>query len=119
MTALLRDVRYGLRAMAKRPGFAAVAVLTLALGIGANTAIFSVVHAVLLRPLPFDDAGRLVYLTERNTQQDGVSLSWPDYADWREQNRSFEKLAAYNRDSYNLTGDGDPERLPAAQVSAH
>jgi putative ABC transport system permease protein len=118
MNALLRDLRYGLRAMLKRPGFTVVAVLTLALGIGANTAIFSVVHAVLLRPLPFDDAGRLVYLTERNTQQEGLSLSWPDFADWRGQSRAFERMAAYNRDSYNLTGFGDPERLPAAQVSA-
>jgi putative ABC transport system permease protein len=118
MGTLLRDVRYGLRALAKRPGFTLVAVLTLALGIGATTAIFSVVHAVLLRPLPFDDAGRLVYLTERNTQQESLSFSWPDFADWREQSRAFERVAAYNRDSYNLTGDGDPERLPAAQVSA-
>ena len=118
MNTLLRDVRYGLRVLWGSPGFTLVAVAVLALGVGATAAIFSVVNAVLLRPLPFDEADRLVFLTERNTQQDGVSLSWPDFTDWRAQNRVFEKVAAYNRDSYNLTGGGEPERLLAAQVSA-
>ena len=118
MDNLLRDLRFGLRVLLKRPGFALVAVLTLALGIGANTAIFSVVHAVLLRPLPFAETDRLVYLTERNPQLASVSLSWPNFTDWRAQNSVFEKMAVYNRDSYNLTGRGDPERLFAAQASA-
>ncbi|MFL6207307.1 MAG: ABC transporter permease [Pyrinomonadaceae bacterium] len=118
MSTLWQDVRYSLRVWLKRPGFTVVAVLSLALGIGANTAIFSVVQAVLLRPLPFAEADRLVYLTERNTQLDGVSLSWPNFTDWRAQNHVFEKIAAYNRDSYNLTSGGDPERLLAAQASA-
>jgi predicted permease len=118
MGTLMRDIRYALRLLWKRPGFALVAILTLGLGIGANTAIFSVVHAVLLRPLPFNEADRLVFLTERNTQSESVSLSWPNFTDWRAENSVFEKMAVYNRDSYNLTGSGDPERLLAAQASA-
>ena len=119
MDSLLQDLRFGVRVLLKRPGFTLIAVLTLALGIGATTAIFSVVHAVLLRPLPFAEAERLVYLTERNTQLDNVSLSWPNFTDWRAQQSVFENLAVYNRDSYNLTrADAEPERLPAAQTSA-
>src|ERR1051326_2696086 len=118
MNTLLQDVRFGVRVLRRSPGFTAVAVLVTALGLGATTAIFSVVSAVLLRPLPFDEADRLVSLTERDAQHESVSLSWPDFADWRAQSRTFERLAAYNRDSYNLTGDGEPERLQAAQASA-
>jgi putative ABC transport system permease protein len=118
MGAIWQDIRYGVRVLLRRPGFTAAAVFVTALGLGASTAIFSVVSAVLLRPLPFDEADRLVYLTARDAQHESVSLSWPDFADWRAQSRAFERVAAYNRDSYNLTGDGAPERLQAAQVTA-
>src|SRR5215475_10384340 len=97
MHSFWQDVRYGLRMLAKNPGFSAVAVLTLALGIGANTTIFSVVNAVLLQPLPFQEPDRLVSVTgsdSRNNEQ-GRPLSYPDFADVRSQNRSLESVAAY------------------------
>lgn len=97
METLLQDVRYGLRNLARQPGFAATALLTLALGIGATTAIFSVVNAVVLRPLPFADAGRLVAVSNRyaRTGLTGATVSGPDVLDWREQSRSFAVLAHY------------------------
>jgi putative ABC transport system permease protein len=117
MDTLWQDLRFGVRMLIKSPGVTAVAVLTLALGIGANTAIFSVVNAVLLRPLPYEQSDRLVFLYERGTQMD-MSISYPNFTDWRTQNRVFEKIGVYNRASYNLTGVGDAERLRAGQVSA-
>ena len=89
---MLADIRYGLRQLAKHPGFTIVAVLTLALGIGANTAIFSVVNAVLLRPLPYPEPERLVYLNETVSGTD-TSIALPNYVDWRNDSRSFEHLA--------------------------
>ncbi len=89
MESLLKDIRYGIRGLLKRPGFTAIAVITLALGIGANTAIFSVINAVLLRPLPFHDAEELVTLWERNPKQ-GYEQNPPaagNFVDWRDQNR--------------------------------
>jgi putative ABC transport system permease protein len=118
MQTLWQDLRYGARMLLKRPGFTFVAVITLALGIGANTAIFSVVNAVLLRPLPYNEADRLVYLRERHPQYEEMSISYPDFADWRARNRVFESIGVYNFGSYNLTGAGEPERLQAAQGSA-
>jgi predicted permease len=118
MNTLLQDLRYGLRTLAKNPGFSAVAVLTLALGIGANTAIFSVVNGVLLRPLPYKDPGRLVVLGERTPEFDMMSFSYPNFVDWQEQNHSFEGMAAFNWQDYNLTGTGDPEHLNGKRVSA-
>jgi putative ABC transport system permease protein len=118
MQTLLQDLRFGARMLLKRPGFTLVAVITLALGIGANTAIFSVVNAVLLRPLPYDEADRLVYLRERHPQYEEMSISYPDFTDWRARNRVFESIGVYNFASYNLTGGGEPERLQAAQGSA-
>lgn len=119
MQDLLRDIRYGLRALGKRPGFTAIVVITLALGIGANTAIFSVVNAVLLRPLPYDDADRLVYVTERDPKSAfNVPFSYPDFTDWRAQNHVFESFGVYNFRDYNLTGIGEPERLQTGQASA-
>jgi putative ABC transport system permease protein len=100
------------------PGFTAVAVLALALGIGANTAIFSVVNGVLLRPLPYEESERLVFLNERSQQMEELSIAWPNYVDWRAQQSSFERIGVYNRNSYNLTGSGEPERLLAGQVSS-
>ncbi|MBZ5553304.1 MAG: ABC transporter permease [Acidobacteriia bacterium] len=118
METLLQDLRYGLRLLANNPGFTLVALLALALGIGANCAIFSVVNAVLLRPLPYPESNRLIFLAEREPQLDGMSVAYPNFSDWREQNTVFEKIAVFRRQSYNLTGTGEPERLIGGQVSA-
>ena len=88
MRTLWQDARYGLRVLFKNPAFTFVAVLTLALGIGANTAIFSVVNGVLLRPLPYKDPDRLVRLGEWSRQVPGMSISYPNFKDWRDQNRA-------------------------------
>ena len=115
---LWQDLRYGARMLLKQPLFTLVAVIALALGIGANSAIFSVVNGILLRPLPYDESERLMSLSERGQQMDGMSISYPNYTDWKAQNQTFDQIAVYNRASYNLTGIGDPERLVAAQASA-
>jgi predicted permease len=114
MATFIQDVRYGLRTLAKNPGFTAVALLTLALGIGANTAIFSVVNGVLLQPLPYPGAKRLVMTYE----SDGNSLAYPNFLDWRRENHCFTDIAASLRHDFILTGSGQPERLNAQQVSA-
>jgi putative ABC transport system permease protein len=115
-----QDVRYGLRVLAKSPGFTCVVVLTLALGIGANTAIFSVVSAVLLRPLPFPQPDRIVSIHEVDMRsgETGRPLSYPDFADLRAQSHSLEALAAYDESSSTLTGLGDPVHLSVGIVSA-
>jgi len=118
MRTLWQDLRYGARMLLKNPGITAIVVIALALGIGANTAIFSVINAVLLRPLPYAEAERLVLLNEASQQLDEMSISYPNFTDWRNQNHSFEKIGVYNRASYNLTGAGDAERIQAGQVSA-
>jgi putative ABC transport system permease protein len=119
---LLRDVRYGARVLLKSPGFTAVAVLTLALGIGANTAIFSVVDAVMLRPLPYPEPERLVMLWTSMKGQ-GVSRAgsaMPDYREWRDQTQSFDGLAAFYYGDFNLSGGGaEPERAQGARVTAN
>ena len=114
----MRDLRYALRLLAARPAFSAVAVLTLALGIGANTAIFTVVNAVLLRPLPFRDADRLVLLLERAAQFPVQTTSWLNYVDWRDQSRSFDAVAAVRAFTMTLSGGSEPERLPAKMATA-
>jgi putative ABC transport system permease protein len=114
----MRDLRYAIRVLLARPGFSAVAILTLALGIGANTAIFTVVNAVLLRPLPFRDAHQLVLLIERTSQFPTVTTSWQNYVDWRDQSRSFEAVAAVRSLTMTLTGQGEPDRLAAKMVTA-
>ena len=120
MRTLWQDVRYGARMIWKRPGFTAVVVLALALGIGANTAIFSVVNAVLLRPLPFQDPERIVVVSEtvRRETVERRPLSYPDFVDWREQNQVFAELAAFDTASLTLTGSGEPERVEGEIVSA-
>ena len=116
---LAQDLRYGLRQLRRNPGFTAVAVLTLALGIGANTAIFSVVNGVLLNPLPYRQPDRLVALYSRAADSSRGSISYPNFLDWVRDNRSFSALAAYRPYSFNLTGEGEPERVPAEMVSAN
>jgi putative ABC transport system permease protein len=119
MNGIFQDVRYALRSLRKTPGFTVVAVLTLALGIGANTAIFSVVDAVLLRPLPFRAPNRLVMVWERRPQRDHVVASYPDFRDWRDRSRSFDGMAAFSAWTHNLTGAGSPERVESAVVSTN
>ncbi|TAM83926.1 MAG: ABC transporter permease [Acidobacteria bacterium] len=118
MSMLIQDVKYGLRQLGRNPGFTAIAVLTLALGIGANTAIFSVVNAVLLNPLPYSQPDRLVALYSRTSQFPNSSISYPNFLDWVRLNHSFSALAAYRQDSFTLTGVGEPERVPVELVSA-
>src|SRR5690349_17527192 len=116
----LHDVRYAARLQRKNPGFTIVAVIALALGIGANTAIFSVVNTVLLRPLPYKDPERLVLVWEDATKQ-GYPRDTPaaaNFVDWRDQNHVFEGMAAISDESFNLTGAGEPERLQGHTVSA-
>ncbi len=114
----MSDLRYAIRVLLARPGFSAVAILTLALGIGANTAIFTVVNAVLLRPLPFREPDQLVMLLERTTQLPTVTTSWQNYVDWRDQTRSYEAVGAMRSLTMTMTGDGEPDRIPARMVSA-
>ena len=113
-----QDVRYGVRMLLKNPAVTIIVIIALALGIGANTAIFSVVNAVLIRPLPYAESERLVFLNEKSPVLDEMSVSYPNFSDWREQNHSFEKMGVYNRASYNLTGAGEAERIVTGQVSA-
>jgi predicted permease len=116
---LWQDLRYGLRLLAKNPGFTAVAVLTLALGIGANTAIFSVVDSVLLRPLPFKQSEQLVVLFTKDSHAARNWVSYPDFQDWRQQSKNFDAIAAWVPQSVNLTGQGEPKRVVGAFVSAN
>ncbi len=118
LTTLFQDVRYGARMLLKNPGITFIVVLALALGIGANTAIFSVVNAVLLSPLPYEESDRLVFLNEKSPVLDEMSISYPNFTDWRNQNKVFEKIGVYNRSSYNLTGWGEAERITTGQMSA-
>src|SRR5215469_11948199 len=113
LESLLQDLRYGLRQLRRAPALTAVAVLTLALGLGANTAMFSVINAVLLRPLPYRDPDQLVRVLDANPSKGfpHFSSSPPNFLDWREQAQSFTGMAALTNDSYTLTGKGDPARL--------
>lgn len=116
---LWQDARYAVRSLRKHPGFTVIAVLTLALGIGANTAIFSVINAVLLRPLPYENPDRLVVLLETVSNRP-IGVSYPNFVDWRSQNTVFENIAAVRpRESFNLTGAGESERLQGRLVSAN
>jgi len=119
MTGLAQDIRYALRQLHKSPGFATVTVITLTLGIGANTAIFSVVNAVLLNPLPFHDASRIVSMFEETQNFAKGSISYPNFLDWQRDNRSFEAMAAYRGTDGSITGVGQPENVRAQRVSAN
>ena len=110
MQTFWQDVQYGVRMLLKNPGFAIVAIVTLALGIGANTALFSVVNGVLLNPLPYYEPERLVALYAKSNEFSQSSIAYPNFLDWQRENRSFNAIAAFRADDLNLTGVGDPER---------
>ncbi|MDB6170653.1 MAG: hypothetical protein JWM88_3517 [Verrucomicrobia bacterium] len=115
---MLSDFRFALRQLFKTPGFTTVAVVTLALGIGANTAIYSLVESVLLRPLAYPEPDRLVVMWEDEAGFPGASIAWPDLRDWQRDNTAFSALGGYRRDNFTLTGLGQPEMLTGARVNA-
>ncbi len=121
METFLHDALYAVRMLRKNLGFTVVALMALALGIGANTAVFSVVNAVLIRPLPYEDPDRLMMVFESNPQKGWKQFvaSPANFLDWREQNQVFEQIAATSRASFNLTGEGEPERIPGSSVSGN
>ena len=119
MRNFIQDLRYGIRMLAKRPGFTLIAALTLALGVGANTAIFSAVNAVLLKPLPFPESQQLVDLSETFKPDGFGSVSVPNLEDWKNQNTVFAGIAAYSFTSFNLEGGDTPQRIPGINVSAN
>ena len=118
LESIIADTRYGLRMLLKHKGFALVAVLTLALGIGANTAIFSVVNTVLLRPLPYPHADRMVYLSEWSQDVPDLSIALANFYDWQRMNTVFDSMVAYRMENMNLVGSGPPQRLAVRQVTA-
>ncbi|MBA2339771.1 MAG: ABC transporter permease, partial [Pyrinomonadaceae bacterium] len=120
MSTLWQDVRYGARMLFKAPGFTLVAVLSLALGIGVNTTIFSMVNALILRPLPYEEPGRLVVVQQTQLRQEirGGVVSLGDFVDWRNENSAFDPIAAYYERSFNLAGENEPERVRGASISA-
>jgi putative ABC transport system permease protein len=119
MDSILQDLRHGVRVLLRTPGFTFLALLTLALGIGANTAVFSVVNAVLLRPLPFEKPQEIVTLWEGRPREGPGhgAISAMNFVDWRRMSKSFSSIAMYASGHYNLTGTGDAERVPGSQVS--
>src|SRR5258708_37623655 len=119
MNNLLKDLRYGIRSLSKHPGFTAIVVATLALGIGANTAIFSLVHAVLLRSLPFPDSDKLIVLKDQNgkTGETLPTVSPADFFDWKRQSQSFATMAAHSGWSITLLEGGESELIPAERVT--
>ena len=120
MNTLFQDLRYAVRMLLKNPGFTAVAIIALALGIGADTAIFSVVNAILLRPLPYKTPDRIAMIWMNNPKL-GVEQDWhsyPNYTDYKEQNQTFDEVAAFNNRSFNLTGVGDPVRITGVWATA-
>ncbi|HTV14662.1 MAG TPA: ABC transporter permease [Acidobacteriaceae bacterium] len=118
MSALLQDVRFALRMLLKSPGFAAIAILTLALGVGANTALFSVVNGVLLNPLPYPQSRQLAAVYEKNAGLDRAPISYLNFLDWQRQTKTFSSLAIYRGEDYTLTGQGEAVRLRGFMISA-
>ena len=121
MRTIWQDLQYGWRMLRRSPGFSLVAILTLAIGIGANAAIFSVINTVLLRPLPFPDAQRIVFIWDTDPNRNiprGVA-SPAEFLDWRDQNHSFEELSAWRYWFYNLTGNSEPEQIFGVHASAN
>ena len=121
MESLFSDIRYAVRNLLKRPGFTAIAVITLALGIGANSAIFSAINALLLKPLPIPNQDRVVAIWDKNPSRgvDHNEVAFANYLDWRAQNQSFDQLALERWWSTNLTGGDTPERIQGFLVSAN
>ncbi len=117
-SGIAQDIRYGFRTLRKNPRFTAVAMLALALGIGANTAIFSVVNGVLLQPLAYPEPDRLLRIFETTPEFSHSSIAYPNYLDWRRESHSFTDMGTYRTDDFILTGAGQPERLPGVYVSA-
>jgi predicted permease len=119
MNTLIQDVRYALRMLTRAPGFATIAILTLALGIGANTALFSVVNGVLLNPLPYPHPDQVVVVSNTSSALPETWISYPDFLDWVRDNRSFSSLGAYESEvSFNLLGQGEPQRVNVTEVSS-
>ncbi len=118
MGTLWQDVRYGFRTLGKRPGFTVVVVLSLALGIGGTTTIFSMINAVLLRPLPYRSPDRLVYVWEQSPQHDNYRVSAATFRDWQQQSQAFEQMALIQEASLTLTEVDQPERIEVGRVSA-
>src|SRR5271156_5178439 len=118
MSTLLQNLRYALRVLARSPGFSAVAILILAVGIGANTAIFTVANSLLLRPLPYSDPGRLVLVSwaPRSQRPDGTPMSYARLKLLQEQSQSFSAVAGFTNETFNLSGRGDAEEIPSARV---
>src|SRR5271156_4704935 len=124
MPELMRNLKFALRLLRKSPGFAFVAIVIMALGIGANTAIFSVVHAVLLEPLPFRDADRLVQIWHVPPQSSFPGMTWfpasaANFLDWQKQNHVFDQMALFGGAGYDITGAGKPQSIVAATVTSH
>ncbi|MFY9609359.1 MAG: ABC transporter permease [Blastocatellia bacterium] len=118
MEGFWQDLRYGTRMLVKKPGFTLIAVITLALGIGANTAIFSVINAVLLRPLPYVEADRLIWLTEREEQIPTRWISYPNFLDWQARSQSFEAMATIRGWQMTMTGDGEAQSVTARMITS-
>ena len=118
METLLQDLRYGLRMLAKSPGFTAIAIVTLALGIGANTALFSVVNGVLLTPLAYPHSGQLVAIYGKTTGYEQAPINYPNFQDWQRETQAFASMAIYRNQDYNFIGTGEAERLTGYMVSA-
>ena len=119
MEALWSDLKFGVRMLLRSPGFALVAILTLALGIGANTALFSLVNGILLAPLRFPQADRLVALYQHKPEFEYSSISYPNFLDWQRDNQTFQSVAAFRPDDFSLTGLGEPQRINGVMVSAN
>ncbi len=118
LESLLKDIRYGLRGIRRSPAFSLIVILTLALGIGLNTALFSVVHAVLLKPLPYPDAERLVWFGETLGRDTGFSVTWVNFKYWRDGNRTFESMAAFQFTGLTMTGHAEPQQTHGMVVTA-
>jgi predicted permease len=118
LSGLGQDLRYGFRTLRKNPGFTAVAILALGLGIGANTAIFSVVNGVLLRPLSYPDPGRVLMISETTAEFSRASVAYPNYLDWRRESRSFTDMGAFRSADFNFTGAGQPEQVSGEYVTS-
>src|SRR6185436_8008264 len=120
MESIIKDIRFGIRSLLKRPAFTFIAIITLGLGIGANSAIFSVINGVLWRPLPYQNPQQLVSVWENHKARGGPEREWfspSDFADWRDQNKSFSHLVTLNDSAPTLTGRAEPESLVGALVS--